>query len=445
MAETAAAKTTEPVVSTETPLPDVADGKSSTSFQRGLRRMLAAFTYRDFRVQWIGACSSAIGTWMQIVAQNWLVLSLTHSPFYLGLDAFLQQLPIILFTLIGGVFADRYDRRKTLMASQYIQMATSGTLAVLMYFHVVQVWHIMALSFVTGLAQSFGGPAYQSLLPSLVDKKDLPNAVALNSIQFNLARVLGPLLFAATLAAFIKGGYSEPQAMNAAFALNALSFLIVIGTLMSLHVKHVPTVHTKRMRDELQGGLHYVRHHSSLVALIVLAAATTFLGFAILTFLPVFAQSIFKGDASQYARLMAFSGAGSIVGALVVAWLGKFPRMGLTALLMQAVYGILILAFATSRVLWLSEILLFFTGAALMMVFSTVTSLVQLIAPNEMRGRVMSIYMVAFRGGMPLGSLVSGYFATLIGTPMIISINGVLLVLVAAYFLLIRSHGVREA
>ena len=442
MPDTAAAKTTEPVAPAEAV---VADARPSTTFGRGLRRMLAAFMYRDFRVQWIGACSSAIGTWMQIVAQNWLVLSLTHSPFYLGLDAFLQQLPIILFTLIGGVFADRYDRRKTLMASQYIQMATSGTLALLMYFHVVQVWHIMGLSFITGLAQSFGGPAYQSLLPSLVDKKDLPNAVALNSIQFNLARVLGPLLFAATLAAFIKGGYSEPQAMNAAFALNALSFLIVIGTLMSLHVKHVPTVHTKRMRDELQGGLHYVRHHSSLVALIVLAATTTFLGFAILTFLPVFAQSIFKSDASQYARLMAFSGAGSIVGALVVAWLGKFPRMGLTALLMQAVYGILILAFATSRVLWLSEILLFFTGAALMMVFSTVTSLIQLIAPNEMRGRVMSIYMVAFRGGMPLGSLASGYFATLIGTPMIISINGVLLVLVAAYFLLIRSHGVREA
>ena len=407
--------------------------------------MLAAFAYRDFRVQWIGACSSAIGTWMQIVAQNWLVLSLTNSPFFLGLDAFLQQLPIILFTLIGGVFADRYDKRKTLMASQYIQMCTSGTLAVLMYFHLVQVWHIMALSFVTGLAQSFGGPAYQSLLPSLVDKKDLPNAVALNSIQFNLARVLGPLLFAATLAGFIKGGYSEPQAMNAAFALNALSFLIVIGTLMSLHVKHIPTVHTKRLRDELQGGIHYVRHHDSLVALIVLAAATTFLGFAILTFLPVFAQRVFHADASTYSRLMAFSGAGSICGALIIAWLGKFKRMGLTALLMQAIYGTLILAFASSHVLWLSEILLFFTGAALMMVFSTVTSLVQLIAPNEMRGRVMSIYMVAFRGGMPLGSLASGYFATLIGTSMVIGINGVLLVLVAAYFLLVRSHGVREA
>jgi predicted MFS family arabinose efflux permease len=219
----------------------------------------------------------------------------------------------------------------------------------------------------------------------------------------------------------------------------------VIGTLMSLHVKHIPTTHTQRMRDELQGGLSYVRHHGSLVALIVLAAATTFLGFAILTFLPLFAQRVFHAGAGTYSRLMAFSGAGSIVGALIVAWLGKFKRMGLTALLMQAVYGILILAFAMSHVLWLSSILLFFTGAALMMVFSTVTSLVQLIAPNEMRGRVMSIYMVAFRGGMPLGSLASGYLATLIGAPTVIGINGVLLVIVAAYFLLVRSHGVREA
>ncbi|PYR86432.1 MAG: MFS transporter [Acidobacteria bacterium] len=407
--------------------------------------MLAAFGYRDFRVQWIGACSSAIGTWMQIIAQNWLVLSLTNSPFFLGLDAFLQQLPIIMFTLIGGVFADRYDRRKTLLASQYIQMFTSGTLAVLMYMQVVQVWHIMSLSFITGVAQSFGGPAYQSLLPSLVAEKDLPNAIALNSIQFNLAQVLGPLLFAATLATFLKWGYNEPQAMNAAFFLNALSFLIVIGTLMSLHVKHVPPTHTRRMREELQGGLHYVRNHGSLVALIVLAAATTFLGFAVLTFLPVFTQRVFRGGAGTYSHLMAFSGTGSIAGALVVAWLGKFKRMGVTALTMQAIYGLLILAFSMSHTIWLSEVLLLFTGASLMMVFSTITSLVQLIAPNAMRGRVMSIYMVAFRGGMPLGSLAGGYFATIIGAPKVIGINGSLLVLVALYLLFVRSHGIRES
>ena len=406
--------------------------------------MLAAFTYRDFRVQWFGACTSSIGTWMQIVAQNWLVVSLTNSAFFLGLDAFLQQLPIILFSLIGGVFADRYDRRRTLMASQYLQMSTSGVLAVLMYFQVVQIWHILLLSFVTGIAQSFGGPAYQSLIPSLVDKKDLPNAVALNSIQFNVARVLGPLLFAATLAVFRNYGYNEPQAMNACFLLNSLSFLVVINTLMMLRVKHIPPAASKSVRDELQGGLSYVQHHSSLGALIVLAAATTFLGFAVLTFLPIFAKTIFHEGAATFSHLMAFSGAGSIIGALVVAWLGKFKRMGLTALLTQAVYGMLIIAFATSRLLWLSDILLFFTGAALMIVFSTVTSLVQLIAPNEMRGRVMSIYMLAFRGGMPLGSLVSGYLATFIGAPTVIGINGGLLVGVAAYFL-IRNHGVREA
>jgi len=407
--------------------------------------MLAAFTYRDFRVQWIGACTSSIGTWMQIVAQNWLIVSLTNSsPFFLGLDAFLQQLPIILFSLIGGVFADRYDRRRTLIASQVVQMSTSGTLALLMYLDVVQIWHVLLLSFVTGCAQSFGGPAYQSLIPSLVDKKDLPNAVALNSIQFNVARVLGPLAFAATLAAFRVWGYSEPQAMNACFLLNSLSFLVVINTLLMLRVKHIPPATSGRMQEELTIGLNYVRHHASLAALIVLAAATTFLGFAVLTFLPIFAKTIFHEGAATFSHLMAFSGAGSIVGALIVAWLGKFPKMGWTALIVQAIYGMLIIAFAVSRILWLSDILLFLTGAALMIVFSTVTSLVQLIAPNEMRGRVMSIYMLAFRGGMPLGSLASGWLATYIGAPLVIGINGALLVVVAIYFLS-RKHGVLYA
>jgi MFS family permease len=411
---------------------------------RTLRRTLVAFTYRDFRVQWIGACTSSIGTWMQIVAQNWLVYSLTKSPFYLGLDAFLQQLPIILFSLIGGVFADRYDRRRTLLMSQIVQMSTSAALALLMYFQVVEIWQILALSFVTGCAQAFGGPAYQSLIPSLVDKKDLPNAVALNSIQFNVARVLGPLAFGVILGAFQRYGYSEPQAMNACFLLNSLSFLVVINTLMMLRVKHIPPATSGKMQDELKIGLSYVRHHSSLAALVVLAAATTFLGFALLTFLPIFAKQIFHEGADTFSHLMAFSGAGSIVGALIVAWLGKFPKMGWTALLVQAIYGLLIIAFAVSRVLWLSDILLFLTGAALMVVFSTVTSLVQMTAPNEMRGRVMSIYMLAFRGGMPLGSLVSGWLATFLGAPMVIGINGALLVVVAIYFLT-RNHGVLDA
>ena len=424
-------------------------GPAEAAPARTIRRTLVAFTYRDFRVQWLGACTSSIGTWMQIVAQNWLIVSLTNSPFYLGLDAFLQQLQIILFSLIGGVFADRYDRRRTLLLSQCVQMGTSGTLALLMFLNGrqimhLEIWHVLALSFVTGCAQSFGGPAYQSLIPSLVDKKDLPNAVALNSIQFNVARVLGPLAFGATLWAFSGWGYNERQAMNACFLLNSISFLVVINTLMMLRVKHIPPATSGRMQEELKIGLNYVRRHDSLAALIVLAASTTFLGFALLTFLPIFAKQIFHEGANTFAHLMAFSGAGSIVGALIVAWLGKFPKMGWTALIVQAVYGLLIIGFAVSRVLWLSDILLFCTGAALMVVFSTVTSLVQLIAPNEMRGRVMSIYMLAFRGGMPLGSLVSGWLATFLGAPLVIGINGALLVVVAIYFLS-RNHGVLDA
>ena len=438
MADTVPVEATAPADTAAAPAP-------TSALAYATHRMLAAFTYRDFRVQWFGACTSSIGTWTQLTAQNWMVLSLTGSAFYLGLDAFLQQLPIMLFTLIGGVLADRRDRRRTLLLSQYVQMATSAVLAALVYLDVVEIWHILVLSFATGLAQSFGGPAYQSLVPSLVDKKDLPNAVALNSIQFNVARVIGPLVFGATLTVGGKWwGLTDQQAMALCFAVNSASFLVVIGTLMSLRVKHIPPIAVKRMGEEMRIGLSYVRNHEGLVALIVLAATTTFLGFAVLTFLPIFTQRVFREGATSYSHLLAFSGAGSVVGALIVAWMGKFKRMGLTTLIVQAVYGCLIIAFAVSKVMWLSEILLFLTGMALMVVFSTVTSLVQLIAPNEMRGRVMSIYMVAFRGGMPLGSLASGYLATFIGAPEVISINGVLLVLVAGYFLA-RNPSVRNA
>jgi MFS family permease len=425
--------------------PTAPEAASSTVLlgSKTLQRMLAAFTYRDFRVQWFGACTSSVGSWTQSAAQNWMVLALTGSAFFLGLDTFLQQLPIILFTLIGGVLADQRDRRRTLLASQYIQMTTALTLGLLVYLDVVRIWHILFLSFATGFAQAFGGPAYQALIPELVHKKDLPNAVAFNGIQVNIARVLGPLAFGVTIAAFAAWGFSDAQGMAACFLVNAISFLVVIYTLMSLSVKHIPPVGKKSMRVELKGGLSYVAHHSDIIALTVLASATTFLGFAVLTFLPLITQNIFHQGAGTYSSLLAFSGAGSIVGSLIIAWLGKFKRMGVMSLVVQAVYGLIILGFAMSRTLWISEVLLFFMGAAMMIVFSTTTSIVQLIAPNEMRGRVMSIYMVAFRGGMPLGSLVSGYLATLLGAPTVIAINGVLLVAVATYFL-IRSHGIRE-
>lgn len=400
------------------------------------RRVAASLTSRDFRVLWIGAFISSVGTWMQKVAQSWLVLTMTgaSSAFFLGLDSFLGEVPILLFTLIGGVVADRYDRRGLLLMSQGIQMAAAFTLAGLVSLDVVRIWHVLTLSVLTGLAQAFGGPAHQSLMPLLVDKADLPNAIALNAIQFNLARVVGPLLAGAALGAF---------GMTACFGLNGLSFVAVVIAILSLHTRHIPHRTATGMHEELKGGLSYVRQHSALMGLTVLAFATTFFGTPLLTFLPLVARNVFNGDVAVYTRLMAFAGAGAVTGALIVAWLGKFTHMGRRLLLMQIALGALILLFAATRVFWLSGLLLFAAGATMVMLFATLASVVQIIAPNEMRGRVMSIYMVAFRGGMPLGSLASGWVANATTAPAVLTANGILLSLVAAWFLL-KVGGVRE-
>jgi predicted MFS family arabinose efflux permease len=400
-----------------------------------LRRVAAAFSSRDFRILWLGAFASTVGTWMQKVAQSWLVFALTGSTFFLGLDDFLGQLPVLLFTVIGGVIADRHDRRRLLIGSQYVQMTSAFVLAALVYWDAVRVWHILTLSFVTGFAQAFGGPAYQSLIPSLIRREDLPNAIALNSIQFNLARVIGPLLAGATLAAW---------GTAACFGLNGLSFLVVIVALLSLAVKHVPPSDRRSLRHELRDGLSYVRGQHALMGLTTLAFLVTFLGLPLLTFLPVVAKEVFQQDMAGYSRMMAWSGGGAVSGALVVAWLGKFRHMGRTLLAVQTVFGLLVIAFAASRVLWVSHLLLFACGAALIMVFSLTSSLVQLIVPDRLRGRVMGIYMVAFRGGMPLGSLAAGYAATRLPAPWVLAANGALLVLVAAYFVGIDRRGVRS-
>lgn len=399
-----------------------------------LQRALSSLAFRDFRILWAGAFASTVGTWMQKVAQSWLIFDLTKSSFYLGLDDFLGQLPILLFTVLGGVIADRHDRRRLLIGSQYVQMSTAFVLAALVWTDVVRIEHILLLSFVTGLAQAFGGPAYQSLMPMLVPKPHLPNAIALNSIQFNLSRIFGSLLAGAALAAF---------GTAICFALNGFSFLLVIAALLALSVKHLPPAERKPILQEMRGGFSYVKREPALIALTAVAFLTTFLGLPLLTFLPVFAQEVFRGDIGLYSRMMAFSGAGSVAGALTVAWLGRPRRMGLILLAVQAGLGLLLVGFALSRTLWLSEVILFATGFSSMIVTAMTTSLVQLIVPDHLRGRVVSIYMVAFRGGMPLGSLASGYAATFVGVPAVLAVNGALVSLVGAYFLT-RSHGIRE-
>jgi predicted MFS family arabinose efflux permease len=375
---------------------------------------------------WIGACTSTIGTFVQQFAQSWLVYDLTKDPFYLGLDLFLGQLPIMLFSLVGGVFADRKDRRKLLLVSQYIQMACAFLLAILFFTHLVRIWHILALSFVVGLGQSFGGPAYSALLPALVRAEDLSNAIALNSIQFNLARIIGPTIGGLAYTVF---------GATWCFALNGLSFIAVVFSLYMIRVKFVPPKSQEPILRSMKEGIRFIRNRQGMEPLVVLAFCTTLLGFSLTAFLPVFVQNIFKKGPETYTLLLAFSGAGSVCGGLVVAAMGKLQRQGPAALLILIVLGITITGFALSSWLPLSAILMFAGGAAIMASASLMISLVQLIVTDEMRGRVMSVYNLAFRAGMPVGSLALGKLIPIFGISLTIACTGSILVALSLYFL----------
>jgi predicted MFS family arabinose efflux permease len=397
-----------------------------------LSGIFRAFQYRDFRVMWLGACTSSIGTWMQNLAQSWLVYQMSGSAFYLGLDAFLGQFPIIMFSLVGGVFADRTSRRKLLIISQVVQMSCAFLLAILVFFGLKTIWPILCLSFIVGTAQSFGGPAYSALVPTLVDSEDLPNAIALNSIQFNLARVIGPVL----------GGLAlKNLGATWCFGLNGVSFVAVIITLTMIRSKFMPVAQQgQSVVASIKLGFGFIRQRESMVTLIFLAFSTTLIGFPIIAFLPVFAREVFHAGPEAYTALLASSGMGSVTGALIVAALGRRKNLGKAALLMLLAFGVTMTGFALSSYIVLSCIFLFLAGAAMIAVFAMVTSLVQLITPDEMRGRVMSVYNVAFRGGMPVGSIILGGIIQQIGAPPVIAFNGALLFALALWFLLVQRR-----
>jgi predicted MFS family arabinose efflux permease len=392
-----------------------------------LARTFRAFRYRDFRLMWIGACVSTIGTFVQQFAQSWLVYDLTKDAFYLGLDLFLGQLPIMMFSLFGGVFADRMDRRKMLLASQYIQMVCAFLLAALFATHFVKIWHILALSFFVGVGQSFGGPAYSALLPTLVDAEDLSNAIAMNSIQFNLARIVGPTLGGLAYTAF---------GATWCFTLNGISFLAVIASLFVIHVKYVPAKTTESVLKSMKEGIRFIRCRDGMSALVILAFCTTLFGFSLTGFLPVFVRTIFHKGPETYTVLLVCSGAGSVVGALWAASVEKMKEKGRLTLLILILLGFIITGFALSQWLLLSCVLMFLSGLALMASASFMLSLAQLIATDAMRGRVMSVYSLAFRAGIPLGALALGKLIPIFGVSKSLSGAGIALVVIALFILL---------
>jgi len=391
-----------------------------------LNRVFRAFRYPDFRLMWLGACTSSIGTWMQILAQSWLVYQLSNSSLYLGLDAFFGQIPIFLLSLFGGVFADRKSRRALLLISQVIQLSCALVLALLVGTHVVRVWHIWCLSFTVGIAQSFGGPAYSALVPTLVDREDLQNAIALNSIQFNLARVVGPALGGVAL---IKLGAMW------CFLLNGLSFLAVIASLLMIHTRFVPEKTEQSVIKSMREGIDFLLKREGMASLVALAFFGTLLSYPLITFLPVMARDVFHGGPNVFTLFLCLSGAGSVTGALLVAASSRKAGQAKRSILVMMLLGVLMTGFGLSKSLPLSAALVCAAGAALMIVFALNSSLVQLYVGDEMRGRVMSVYNVAFRGGMPLGSLLSGLLIKQASAPVIMAGNGVLVVVLALYFL----------
>lgn len=407
-----------------------------------LRRTFRAFRHRDFRLMWLGACASTIGTFVQQFAQSWLVYDLTKNPLYLGLDLFLGQLPIILFSLVGGVFADRLDRRRMLLGSQYIQMICAFVLAALFFTHSVRIWQILTLSFIVGLGQSFGGPAYSALLPTLVPAEDLANAIAMNSIQFNLARVLGPAV----------GGLAYATVgATWCFTLNGISYLAVIASLAMIHVRFVPQKSKEPILKSMKEGLRFIRDREGLPALVFLAFFTTALGFSLTGFLPVIVQTVFHRGAQTYQLLLVCSGAGSVVGGLMVAASEKLKEQGFVVLCTLIGLGASITGFALSRWLPLSCLLIFMSGVTIMASASLMLSLVQLIVSDQMRGRVMSVYNLAFRLGIPVGSLALGKVIPIIGVSLALAIVGLSLIAVTLYFVIamrevsIFRRPVREA
>jgi predicted MFS family arabinose efflux permease len=329
------------------------------------------------------------------------------------------------------VVADRFERRRILLVSQYMQMASATALTILVAVGVVHVWHIVCLSFVSGLAQAFGGPAYQALIPTLVDREDMPNAIALNSIQFNTAVTIGPALAGIALA---KLGEKW------CFGLNAVSFLAPVISLSVITARYLPERTTESMFSSLKQGIKFVRQQGSMEALIVLAFSMTALSMPMRTYIPVFVKDIFHRGPETYGNLLSLMGVGSICGSLMVAGMGNMRHKGRFALATLICLGAGISGFSFSKLLPLSYAMLVIVGASMMAVFATVTSLVQLITTNEMRGRVMSVYNCAFRGGMPMGNLLSGWLVPMFTAPLVLGVNGFLLILVALYFLLVQRR-----
>jgi MFS family permease len=387
-------------------------GAAETSVME-IPHVVRALRHTDFRLFWGGNFLSNIGTWMQNIAQGWLVLQLTNSAFWLGFVGFASTIPILLFALIGGVIADHVNNRKLLIGTQTAMMISAFIMAVLAYpttrhpHGVITRTGIALLALLTGVAMALNTPSYQALVPQLVPREDLTNAIALNSAQFNMSRVLGPTL----------GGFAMALlGVSGNFFLNGLSFLAVIVALTRIRYPQRDAPPEGHLWDKVKQGFVYVFTHGHMAPLVILTGIASLLAIPYLVFVPYFARDVLHSGEPGLGLLMACSGLGAFCGAVTIAYLTHIRRRGYFVVRAGVGFYTAIILFTFSRSFWLSGFFLMIAGYCMVIMVATVNALLQHLAEEYMRGRVMSIYSTAFLGLPPIGSLIAGLL-TRVTTP----------------------------
>ena len=428
-----------------------------------ISEMFRALAHRNFRLFWAGAFLSNAGTWMQTVAQGWLVLQLTDSPFWLGFDGFMATAPGLLLTLVGGVFADLVDRKRLLIFTQIGSGLSALTLALLIVTGVVvdssDVWIILVLSFVTGCCMSLAGPSYHAITFDLVGREDLANAIALNSTQFQLSRVIGPLLAAVCMKVFGIAG---------CFLVNGLSYIAIVAALsqvrfeknvsesdtgtgaaeeaaavMTAPAENGPARSLKDRRalwQDMIEGFRYVGGRPRVRLIMLCSAVTSLFGAPYLVLIPLFARDVFRWGETGLALMMGTAGAGAFCGALLLTYLGDFKRKGWFMLGSAFAGGVCLINFSLATRPALSLLMLFSVGFSMVSFFATTNTLLQQLVTDKMRGRVMSIWILTFIGTMPFGSFFAGVAAERFGAPWTLATGGLV---VAGFIALISLRSER--
>lgn len=374
------------------------------------QQTFVALKHRNYRLWFIGQTVSLIGTWMQTTAQGFLIFQLTHSSVYLGYVGFASGLPSWLFMLYGGVIADRVPRRNLMVITQSVMMILAFILATLTFLNIVQPWHIILLALLLGTANAFDAPARLALVPELVEREDLSNAIALNASMFNLGTVIGPAI----------AGVAYALAGPAwCFTLNGISFIAVIAALLLMQLPpHIFKARTTSALSDIKEGIRYILANDIILTVITIVAVTTLFGLALVTLMPAWAVKILGGDATTNGWLQSARGLGALGGALMVAALVHFKVKGKLVAIGSFVLPLCLLLFTFMRWLPLSLATLAGAGLGMIMIFNSSNALVQSQTPDELRGRVMSVYSLIFFGSMPLGALLAGSLAEFIGEPL---------------------------